>query len=142
MADVRPLFSGRRIGNPDAMESLGAARSVAPGHVSAYGIFDCDEDCGGITLAAKGLVEKPDFGTPPSTLAVVGRYIFERSIFGVSRDTEPGVGGEIQLTDVRAAQGGGHAFRFSRDKYDWGGMAIGTLVVQRASRCGHLRVAV
>jgi UTP--glucose-1-phosphate uridylyltransferase len=45
------------------------------------------------------IVEKPPLGTSQSTLAVVGRYIFEPQIFDILRDVQPGLGGEIQLTD-------------------------------------------
>jgi len=35
----------------------------------------------------------------PTTLAVVGRYVLEPEIFEHLRQTQAGVGGEIQLTD-------------------------------------------
>ena len=36
----------------------------------------------------------------PSNLAVIGRYILTPDIFDKINETEPGVGGEIQLTDA------------------------------------------
>lgn len=45
------------------------------------------------------LVEKPK-GVPPSNLAIIGRYILTPGIFGALERTEPGSGGEIQLTDA------------------------------------------
>jgi UTP--glucose-1-phosphate uridylyltransferase len=46
------------------------------------------------------IVEKPALGTAPSDLSVVGRYVFTPEIFDAIEATEPGVGGEIQLTDA------------------------------------------
>lgn len=46
------------------------------------------------------LVEKPKINESPSNLAMVGRYILTPEIFDEIRQTEPGVNGEIQLTDA------------------------------------------
>jgi UTP--glucose-1-phosphate uridylyltransferase len=48
------------------------------------------------------LVEKPEPASAPSDLAVMGRYIFTPEIFAKLEQVEPGVGGEIQLTDAIA----------------------------------------
>jgi UTP--glucose-1-phosphate uridylyltransferase len=48
------------------------------------------------------IVEKPPPGTEPSNLAVVGRYVFTADLFEALERTDPGVGGEIQLTDAIA----------------------------------------
>jgi len=48
------------------------------------------------------LVEKAPAATAPSNLAVMGRYIFTPEIFDKIDKVEPGVGGEIQLTDAIA----------------------------------------
>jgi UTP--glucose-1-phosphate uridylyltransferase len=45
------------------------------------------------------IVEKPKPEHAPSTLAVVGRYVLDPRIFAHLRQTQPGAGGEIQLTD-------------------------------------------
>jgi UTP--glucose-1-phosphate uridylyltransferase len=47
-----------------------------------------------------GMVEKPDPADAPSNLAVIGRYVLHPRVFDVLRETEPGRGGEIQLTDA------------------------------------------
>jgi UTP--glucose-1-phosphate uridylyltransferase len=47
-----------------------------------------------------GLVEKPAVQDAPSNLAVIGRYVLDPSVFDVLRETGPGRGGEIQLTDA------------------------------------------
>jgi UTP--glucose-1-phosphate uridylyltransferase len=46
------------------------------------------------------MVEKPEPGDAPSTLGSRGRYIFTPNLFEALERTEPGHGGEIQLTDA------------------------------------------
>ena len=46
------------------------------------------------------MVEKPTPRQAPSNLAVIGRYILTPTIFQELAATEPGAGGEIQLTDA------------------------------------------
>jgi len=48
------------------------------------------------------IVEKPQPAAAPSNLAVMGRYVFTPEIFEKIEQVEPGVGGEIQLTDAIA----------------------------------------
>ncbi len=48
------------------------------------------------------IVEKPDPADAPSNLAVMGRYVFTPEIFEKLEHVQPGVGGEIQLTDAIA----------------------------------------
>jgi UTP--glucose-1-phosphate uridylyltransferase len=45
------------------------------------------------------LIEKPSPEEAPSNLAIIGRYILTPEIFGALERTQPGKGGEIQLTD-------------------------------------------
>lgn len=56
----------------------------------------------GENLRITSLVEKPKPADAPSNLSVVGRYIFTPKIIELLRDTQPGAGGEIQLTDAMA----------------------------------------
>ncbi len=46
------------------------------------------------------LVEKPALEDAPSNLAVFGRYLLSPRVMELLADVEPGVGGEIQLTDA------------------------------------------
>jgi UTP--glucose-1-phosphate uridylyltransferase len=46
------------------------------------------------------LVEKPSPDEAPSNYAVIGRYVLDSAVFGALERTEPGRGGEIQLTDA------------------------------------------
>jgi UTP--glucose-1-phosphate uridylyltransferase len=45
------------------------------------------------------IVEKPSVDEAPSDLATVGRYVLTPAIFAALERTQPGAGGEIQLTD-------------------------------------------
>ncbi|MGA1767716.1 MAG: UTP--glucose-1-phosphate uridylyltransferase GalU [Aquiluna sp.] len=47
-----------------------------------------------------GLVEKPEADKAPSNLAVIGRYVLRPEMFEILESTQPGRGGEIQLTDA------------------------------------------
>jgi UTP--glucose-1-phosphate uridylyltransferase len=69
------------------------------------------------------IVEKPQPENAPSTLGVVGRYIFNPEIFDYLENVEPGAGGEIQLTDAVAAMLDMHptlAYEFKGHRYDCG----------------------
>ena len=75
-----------------------AIQKVPPSHTQYYGIIDAKKIEDGIYLV-KDLVEKPSPDEAPSNLAIIGRYILTPEIFGALERTEPGKGGEIQLTD-------------------------------------------
>ncbi|AGW42083.1 UTP-glucose-1-phosphate uridylyltransferase [Leifsonia xyli subsp. cynodontis DSM 46306] len=74
-----------------------------------------------------GLVEKPDREHAPSTYAIIGRYILRPEVFDVLESTEPGRGGEIQLTDALQSMaeapdwtGGVYGVVFRGRRYDTG----------------------
>jgi UTP--glucose-1-phosphate uridylyltransferase len=54
-------------------------------------------------LRVSDMVEKPPAAEAPSNLAVTGRYVLPPEVFDCLARTEPGRGGEIQLTDARRA---------------------------------------
>ncbi len=68
----------------------------------SYGIVDLDSSklAVGESEAITRIVEKPQPSKAPSNLAVVGRYVFSRSIWDMLEDTPLGLGDEIQLTDA------------------------------------------
>jgi UTP--glucose-1-phosphate uridylyltransferase len=74
--------------------------------VSRYGVASVEPAAeaasGAEVVKVTGLVEKPPRDQAPSNLAVVGRYVLPNTIFDAIRRTEPGAGGEIQLTDAMA----------------------------------------
>lgn len=72
---------------------------------------------------AMDLIEKPAQEEAPSRLAVLGRYILDPEIFSILEKTQPGRGGEIQLTDairVLAGQQAVYAYNFFGRRYDIG----------------------
>jgi len=100
-----------------------AAMEVPPEKASAYGILDVAEDHGSI-VKVKGMVEKPEKGTAPSNLAVIGRYILPPSVLESLDQKKLGAGGEIQLTDAIAAEitagRNVHGLRFRGERFDCG----------------------
>lgn len=64
-----------------------------------YGIVDPDEQKGN-SYSVKQFVEKPEPGTAPSNLAIMGRYVLSPKIFPYLEDQKLGAGDEIQLTDA------------------------------------------
>ena len=72
---------------------------VPENKVDRYGIIQGEEFMPGVFRVRK-LVEKPALGTAPSRLAIVGRYVLVPEIFKYLERLEPGVGGELQLTDA------------------------------------------
>ena len=75
-----------------------AVENVSREDVSRYGVITPGESKSNIHEVLD-LVEKPAAEKAPSTLAIVGRYIFLPEIFGKLAETPPGRGGEIQVTD-------------------------------------------
>ncbi|MDC3423491.1 UTP--glucose-1-phosphate uridylyltransferase GalU [Aquibacillus sp. 3ASR75-11] len=64
-----------------------------------YGIVDPSMQ-EGRRYQVNDFVEKPERGTAPSNLAIMGRYLFTPAIFDFLDRQEVGAGGEIQLTDA------------------------------------------
>ena len=114
-----------------------AFMEVAPHETSRYGIASVRETDDPDVVEVTGLVEKPAPEDAPSNLAVLGRYVLPGSIFKVIDDTEPGAGGEIQLTDAMATMLASgvpvHGIVYRGHRYDTG-MPLGYLqaVVQLA----------
>ncbi len=77
-----------------------ALMEVDPSQIHLYGAAAVEEtDRDGI-VKVTGLVEKPKAEDAPSNLAIIGRYVLSPSVFEILERTEPGKGGEIQLTDA------------------------------------------
>jgi UTP--glucose-1-phosphate uridylyltransferase len=69
------------------------------------------------------MVEKPSPREAPGRLAIIGRYILTPDIFEILRDTPPGRGGEVQITDAllrQAEEGRVIAYRFRGRRFDCG----------------------
>jgi UTP--glucose-1-phosphate uridylyltransferase len=79
--------------------SIIAVEEVPKDKVSLYGIVACKPVEDSVYLI-EDLVEKPSVEEAPSNLAILGRYVLTPEIFECLKETKPGKGGEIQLTDA------------------------------------------
>ncbi len=102
--------------------SILGVQEVAFQEVSKYGIIE-GEKVADRVYKISGLVEKPSIEEAPSNVAILGRYIINPGIFEILEHTEPGKGGEIQLTDALkelAHQEDIYAYNFEGKRYDVG----------------------
>ncbi|MGO4300815.1 UTP--glucose-1-phosphate uridylyltransferase GalU [Leifsonia sp. RAF41] len=107
--------------------SVVALLEVDPDSIHLYGaaaVEATDEDD---VVRITGLVEKPDKDEAPSNYAIIGRYVLRPEVFDVLERTEPGRGGEIQLTDALQSMaeapdwtGGVYGVVFRGRRYDTG----------------------
>jgi UTP--glucose-1-phosphate uridylyltransferase len=68
--------------------------------ISAYGVLAGSPDKDNPRIYnCTGMVEKPKLADAPSNQAIVGRYVLTPRVFDLLEQTQPGAGGEIQLTD-------------------------------------------
>ncbi|WP_236235411.1 UTP--glucose-1-phosphate uridylyltransferase GalU [Pseudomonas faucium] len=103
--------------------SIVAIQEVDPQETNKYGVIAGEEIKDGI-FRVDAMVEKPKPEDAPSNLAIIGRYILTPDIFEKIEQTEPGKGGEIQITDAlmkQAAEGNVIAYKFKGKRFDCGG---------------------
>ncbi|QRX92734.1 MULTISPECIES: UTP--glucose-1-phosphate uridylyltransferase GalU [Streptomyces] len=107
--------------------SVVALMEVDPANIHLYGCAAAAPTGDDDVVTVSDLVEKPEPAEAPSNLAIIGRYILDPAVFEVLRKTDPGRGGEIQLTDalqVLAAHpelgGPVHGVVFKGRRYDTG----------------------
>ena len=101
--------------------SVVALMEVPQESISLYGCAAVEGS--GDVVRITGLVEKPPVAEAPSNLAIIGRYVLSPTVFDVLRETPPGRGGEIQLTDAIAtliASEPVHGVVFRGRRYDTG----------------------
>ena len=118
MIEVRKQYGG----------SVVALMEVDPEQVSQYGCAAITPTAEQDVVTVTDLVEKPVPGSAPSNWILIGRYVCDPAVFAVLRQTPPGRGGEIQLTDAlltlartSAGEGGGvHGVLFHGRRYDTG----------------------
>ena len=111
----------------DIYEATGGSvlgcQNVPQEKVSAYGIVAGKQTDNPRLMRVADMVEKPAVEEAPSRMAVLGRYIIKPQIFDILKKTQPGKGGEIQLTDalkVLARQDAVYAYDFEGQRYDVG----------------------
>ena len=83
----------------EVQESIIAIQRVPRDQTSNYGIVE-GKPFKERTYKVGRMIEKPAPGITDSDLAIIGRYILRPEIFSLLEETEPGHGGEIQLTDA------------------------------------------
>jgi UTP--glucose-1-phosphate uridylyltransferase len=102
--------------------SVIAAQEVSKEEISLYGCITpefVDDNLARVV----SVIEKPTREEATSNLAAIGRYVFTPEIFGAIRETKPGRGNEIQLTDainLLALDQAVYAFTFDHGRYDVG----------------------
>ena len=127
-----------------------ALMEVDPAQSHMYGIATVEATDVDDVVRITGLVEKPPQGTAPSNLAIIGRYVLRPEIFDILERTDPGKGGEIQLTDALLEMaesdiaGGVYGVVFRGRRYDTGDRldyikAIVQLAVERDDLGPELR---
>jgi len=107
-------------------DNIVALMEVPRDQISLYGCASVIES-GDSSVKVIDLVEKPAPEAAPSNLAVIGRYVLRHEMFEILQETQPGRGGEIQLTDAlqHAAKhpeiaGGVRGVIFDGRRYDTG----------------------
>lgn len=102
--------------------SILGVQKVAREDVNKYGIVE-GKHIEDRVYKVKDLVEKPAIKDAPSNIAILGRYIINPAIFDILEHTQPGKGGEIQLTDALkelAQHEAMYAYNFEGRRYDVG----------------------
>jgi len=119
MIEVRQRYGG----------SVIALMEVEPDQVKQYGCAAIKPTDAEDVVVVTDLIEKPDPADAPSNWIIIGRYVCDPAVFGVLRETPPGRGGEIQLTDAlrtlavadQGAKGSGvYGVLFRGRRYDTG----------------------
>ena len=100
MEDKIPLTK-QLINTHDAMKASALAVMKVPHEdTDKYGIIAPNEELSLGLYDVKYFVEKSKPTDAPSDLAIIGRYLLKPEIFTILENQEPGIGGEIQLTDA------------------------------------------
>jgi UTP--glucose-1-phosphate uridylyltransferase len=104
--------------------SIVAIQEVEDDQVSKYGIIEGKLVDGTKDIyRVSHMVEKPSPNDAPTNLAIIGRYILTPDIFEILKNTKPGSGGEIQITDAlleQAKEGNVIAYKFKGKRFDCG----------------------
>jgi len=127
LIDERDVLLARMIEEQNIRNAtIIALMEVDPAMTHMYGIATVENTGTPDVVRITGLVEKPAAGTSPSNYAIIGRYVLQPDVFDVLEHTEPGKGGEIQLTDALQSMaqnniaGGVYGVVFRGRRYDTG----------------------
>lgn len=128
LIDARDVLLERMLEEQDKRNAtIIALMEVDPDSIHMYGAAAVEATDDSDVVRVTGLVEKPAKEDAPSNLAIIGRYVLKPEVFEILERTEPGKGGEIQLTDAlqeMAADvegtGGVYGVIFRGRRYDTG----------------------
>jgi UTP--glucose-1-phosphate uridylyltransferase len=102
--------------------SIVAIEEIPKEQTHKYGVIAGNEIEPGLFMV-KDMVEKPKPQEAPSNMAIIGRYVLTPDIFDIIKQTKPGKGGEIQITDAlltQAKKGMVLAYKFKGKRFDCG----------------------
>ncbi|UTI85600.1 UTP--glucose-1-phosphate uridylyltransferase GalU [Mammaliicoccus sciuri] len=103
-------------------KSVIGVQTVPESETHRYGIIDPNSQDDRLYEVSR-FVEKPEQGTAPSNLAIMGRYVLSPQIFDYLENQTEGSGGEIQLTDAIERLNKDdkvYAYDFEGQRYDVG----------------------
>lgn len=123
IAESNPLLREMLHAHERYGRSVIAAMEVSRDDISHYGCIEPEVVEDEHLARVRSIVEKPSQQEAPSNLAAIGRYVLTPEIFDSLRRTEPGVGGELQLTDAinhLAQEQAVYAYVFEGGRYDVG----------------------
>jgi UTP--glucose-1-phosphate uridylyltransferase len=126
--DERDVLLTRMLDEQERRDaSIVALLEVDPDQIHLYGAAAVEPTDDPDVVRITGLVEKPSKDVAPSNYAVIGRYVLKPEVFDILEHTEPGKGGEIQLTDALMEMahdvdgtGGVYGVVFRGRRYDTG----------------------
>jgi len=114
--------------------------------VSKYGNVDGNKISDGL-YKVNTLVEKPKQEDAKTNLAIMDRHVLMPDIFDVLKNTKPGVGGEIQVTDAYSVlaktEAGLYAYEYKSKRFDSGDkLGFVTATIDEALKRDDLRQGV
>ena len=128
LIDARDVLLTRMLAEQAKRDAtIVALLEVDPDSIHLYGAAAVEATDDDDVVRITGLVEKPSKDVAPSNYAVIGRYVLKPEVFDILERTEPGKGGEIQLTDALMEMagdvegtGGVYGVVFRGRRYDTG----------------------
>jgi UTP--glucose-1-phosphate uridylyltransferase len=99
MSEASGILAGMLSAHQGRGSTILALKTVSPAEISSYGSVAAERIEESL-VRVLDLIEKPRPEEAPSNLGVMGRYVLTPAIFDAIAKTEPGRGGEIQLTDA------------------------------------------
>ena len=113
-------------------------KEVSPADIVKYSSMKLDHLSGNL-YNITDMIEKPAPGQEFSLFSILGRCLLTPEIYGILEKTQPGAGGEIQLTDamaVLARTGGMTGVDFTGKRYDMGNK-LGVMEAQVETALKH-----